>query len=107
MTGRWQCLSAVLWLMLAATTARAQEGTIVGLVQDQDKGVLPGVTVTAVALDTGRQFTDVTNERGEYRLVGMPAAEYRLQAELAGFATSVLPKVELLVGQNATNRSSR
>jgi hypothetical protein len=101
MTGRWQCLSAVVWLMLAATTARAQDGTMVGLVQDEDKGVLPGVTVTAVALDTGRPFTGVTNERGEYQLVGMPAAEYRLQAELAGFATSVRPRVELLVGQNA------
>ncbi|PYR40805.1 MAG: hypothetical protein DMF95_32645 [Acidobacteria bacterium] len=87
----------------AVTPAYAQvEATIVGSVMDESKAVLPGVTVTATAVGTGRQFVDVTNARGEYRLVGMQAGTYRLQAELTGFAQSVLPVVELLVGQNAT-----
>jgi hypothetical protein len=60
------------------------------------------VTVTATGVGTGRAFVDVTNARGEYRLVGMQAGKYKVQAELAGFAQSVLPEVELLVGQNAT-----
>ena len=34
--------------------------------------------------------------------MGLQAGRYRLQAELAGFATSMLSEVELLVGQNAT-----
>jgi hypothetical protein len=86
-----------------AAPAFAQvEATIVGTVVDESKAVLPGVTVSAVDLATGRQFTDVTDERGEYRLVGMQAGKYRVQAELAGFGPSRLPEVELLVGQNAT-----
>jgi hypothetical protein len=39
--------------------------------------------------------------KGEYRLLNVPAGNYKLQAELSGFATVVLAKVELLVGQNA------
>ncbi|PYR40042.1 MAG: hypothetical protein DMF93_12115, partial [Acidobacteria bacterium] len=94
---------AVLILLAAAAPAWAQvEATIVGTVTDESKAILPGVTITATDLAIGRQFTDLTNARGEYRLVGLQAGRYRLQAELAGFATSMLSEVELLVGQNAT-----
>ena len=97
-------LVATLFVLLAAVApAYAQvEATIVGTVADESKAVLPGVTVTAADLATGRQFTAVTDVRGEYRLVGMQAGKYKVQAELAGFAPSVLSEVELLVGQNAT-----
>ena len=100
---RGRLLTSLFILAGAAIPAYAQvEATIVGSVLDESKAVLPGVTVTATAVGTGRQFVDVTNTRGEYRLVGMQAGRYRLQAELTGFAQSVLPEVELLVGQNAT-----
>jgi carboxypeptidase family protein len=80
----------------------AQQATIAGIVADESKGVLPGATVTATVIDTGRQFTAVTTVQGEYRLVGLPAGRYNLQVELEGFATTSLKGVELLVGQNAT-----
>jgi hypothetical protein len=88
-------------LLCGAASARAQNVSVVGTVADETKSVLPGVTVTAVDLDTGRQFSAVTDVKGEYRLLNVPAGNYKLQAELAGFATVVLAKVELLVGQNA------
>jgi hypothetical protein len=100
---RTRVVAAIFALALAVVPASAQvEATIVGIVMDESKAVLPGVTVTATDLATGRQFVDVTNVRGEYRLVGMQAAKYKVQAELTGFAPSILPEVELLVGQNAT-----
>lgn len=89
-------------LLLSATSVFAQEATILGTVTDASKGVLPGVTVTATSLANGRTFTDVSNERGDYRLVGVPAGRYKVQAELSGFATVIVPDVELLVGQNRT-----
>jgi hypothetical protein len=88
-------------LLCGAASARAQNVSVVGTVADETKSVLPGVTVTAVDLDTGRQFSAVTDVKGEYRLLNVPAGNYKLQAELSGFATVVLAKVELLVGQNA------
>ncbi|MDH4064681.1 MAG: carboxypeptidase-like regulatory domain-containing protein, partial [Acidobacteriota bacterium] len=96
----WICLAAIVWL--GPGTAAAQEASIAGTIADDTGAALPGVTVTATALDTGRVFTAVSDTRGEYRLRGLPPARYRLQAELAGFSTVVIPDVELLVGQNRT-----
>jgi hypothetical protein len=89
-------------LLCAAASARAQNVSVVGTVTDETKSVLPGVAVTAVDLDNGRQFSAVSDVKGEYRLLNVPAGNYKLQAELSGFATVVLSRVELLVGQNAT-----
>ena len=89
-------------LILVSAPAFAQDGSIIGAVTDDTKAVLPGVTVTATSLGTGRTLTATTNERGEYRIPGVPAGRYKLQAELAGFSTVVVPDLELLVGQNRT-----
>ena len=89
-------------LLLSVSSAFAQEATINGTVTDESKGVLPGVTVIATSLANGRTFSDVSNERGDYRIVGVPAGRYKVQAELSGFATVIVPDVELLVGQNRT-----
>ena len=80
----------------------AQGTAISGVVVDESKAVLPGVTVTATNVNTAREFTDVTTERGEYRLVGLPAGRYDLRVDLEGFAPTVVKDIELLVGQNAT-----
>jgi hypothetical protein len=80
----------------------AQQATIVGSVVDESKGALPGATVMATGVDTGRQFTDVSTNRGEYRLVGLPAGRYDLRVDLEGFGSTVIRSIELLVGQNAT-----
>ncbi len=89
-------------LLLSATTVFAQEATILGTVTDDTKGALPGATVTATSLDNGRIFTGVADERGDYRLRGLAPGRYKVQAELSGFATVIVPDVEVLVGQNRT-----
>ena len=89
-------------LVLASASAFAQEGSLIGTVTDDTKAVLPGATLTVTSLETGRTMTALTNERGEYRVPGVPAGRYKLQAELAGFATVIVPDLELLVGQNRT-----
>ncbi|PYR00145.1 MAG: hypothetical protein DMF96_04420 [Acidobacteria bacterium] len=89
-------------LLVLASAASGQEVLVIGAVTDESKAVIPGVTVTAVDLETGRQFTGVSNENGEYRLSNMQPGAYRFQADLSGFATVVIARVELLVGQHAT-----
>src|SRR6185295_2076754 len=93
---------AVLLLLGFASRVSAQDVLVIGAVTDESKAVLPGVTVTAVDLETGRQFTGITDVSGEYRLSNMQPGTYKFQAELAGFATVVIARVELLVGQHAT-----
>src|SRR5262249_18070617 len=70
---------ALLVLLLGGTQLHAQEATVAGTVVDESKAVLPGVTVTATSLATGRQFSDVTSAQGAYRLVGVAAGRYKMQ----------------------------
>src|SRR5881409_1179878 len=93
--------AGVFLLLLLPAGASAQDVLVIGAVTDESKAVLPGVTITAVDLETGRQFTGVSNENGEYRLSNMQPGAYRFQADLSGFATVVIARVELLVGQHA------
>lgn len=95
-------VTVVAVLIVSGAPVFAQEGSLIGTATDESKAVLPGVTITATSLGTGRQLTAITNERGEYRIPGVPAGRYKLQAELAGFSTVVVPDLELLVGQNRT-----
>ncbi|HYU78932.1 MAG TPA: TonB-dependent receptor [Vicinamibacterales bacterium] len=95
-------MAALMFMLAGSANAYAQQATIVGAVADESKGVLPGVTVTATEIATGRQFTSVTTARGEYRLAGLSPGKYRVEAALAGFAPSVVQELELLVGQSAT-----
>jgi hypothetical protein len=79
-----------------------QTGTFTGTVADESKAILPGVSVTATDIATGRPYQAVSDQRGEYTITDVAAGRYKLQAELSGFATVVYPNVEVLVGQNVT-----
>jgi hypothetical protein len=87
---------------MGAATFAQTEASIGGTVTDQTKAVIPGVTVTATDLATGRQFVGVTDERGSYRLPNMQAGQYKVESALPGFTTVIVARVELLVGQNRT-----
>jgi hypothetical protein len=90
------------WAVMLAVPAQAQEATIFGQVADNTKAALPGVTITATSLETGLVTTGVSEADGSYRLRSLPPGRYKVQAELAGFATLVIPEIEVLVGQNRT-----
>src|SRR5262245_5440980 len=90
------------WAALLAVPALAQEATIIGQASDNTKAALPGVTITATSLETGLVTTCVSEADGNYRLRSLPPGRYKIQAELAGFATLVIPEIEVLVGQNRT-----
>ena len=91
----------VLLTFLLPALAVAQNATMAGTVTDNSGGVVPGVTVTVTDIDTGRSQTTVTNENGQYRFPILPAGNYRLAAEIPGFASVVMEGLELLVGQTA------
>src|SRR5262245_50712219 len=90
-----------LFLVLFASVVHAQDAAVIGVVTDETKAVLPGARITATNLETGRQFTGVTDEQGTYRILRMYPGKYKVQAELQGFTSVIVPSVELLVGQNA------
>ncbi len=95
-TGRF--LFLILWALAVAprpVDAQAVYGSIGGTVKDPSGAVLPGVTVNIVSLT--RQTTDsvVTNESGMFVKERLLPGEYKIQAELAGFKTAIVPRVEV------------
>ena len=89
-------------LLSMAAPARAQQSTIVGVITDESKAVLPGVTVTVTDVAKGTQVVAVSDPRGEYRVLQLTPGAYKIEAVLEGFASVVQDKIELRVGQNAT-----
>lgn len=92
------CFGLVLGL---SASAFAQQALVSGVVTDDTKASLPGASVTATNIDNGVQTSAASDSRGEYRLQ-LSAGTYKLEVELSGFTTTIMSKVEFLVGQNAT-----
>ena len=85
--------------MAAQTVAVAQ---ISGIVRDDSGGVLPGVEVTVMQVETGAVRTVFTNEHGAYVLPNLPVGPYRLTVTLQGFNTYVQEGIVLQVQTNPT-----
>lgn len=77
--------------------AQVTSGAIMGTVTDAQGGVLPGVSVTAVNAGSGLVRTTVTDERGLYRLAGLPVGSYDLKADLQGFAAVNIPGLVITI----------
>ena len=70
---------AVTIVLLASVSAFAQQqASIIGVVTDATKAVLPGATVTAINIATGIQTVGLSDERGEYRLVNLAPGRYKV-----------------------------
>jgi hypothetical protein len=87
-------------VLLVATTASAQlaTGNITGTVQDEQGGVLPGVTITLQGTD--RTNSTATDDAGKFRFLNLPPGFYKITTSLQGFRTVVRDTVEVRVGQN-------
>ena len=83
----WIGALAVLVALLVPSVARAQDGTIAGVVRDASGAVLPGVTVEAsspVLIEKVRSVT--TDGTGQYNIVALPPGAYTLTFTLPGFS---------------------
>ena len=65
-------------------------------VVDAQGAVLPGVALELRNTDTGVARTTVTEGDGQYRFPGLGPGTYALKAELQGFATVDVDKINLL-----------
>ena len=79
--------------------ADTTEGLIKGRVVDADGRPLPGVTVT---LSGPVLRTVVTDPDGVYRLTGLRAGTYEVQAELEAFANEAVADIEVTAGGTVT-----
>jgi len=74
------CLAVIVTLVIVG--AQSSTGTVRGVVKDSSGATLPGVLIRIAAR------TAITNEKGEFIVVGIKPGFYEVTAELAGFATT-------------------
>ena len=75
-------------------------GTLTGLVQDAQGGVLPGVTVTAVHTPTGTTYEGLTQGDGRFSILNVRVGgPYQLTAALTGFRNAVIGDINVALGE--------
>jgi hypothetical protein len=73
----------------ATLSAQAPTGSINGTVIDASGAVVPNATVTVTDKATASARTLTTNAEGLYSAPSLPAGDYEIKAEVAGFKTLV------------------
>lgn len=92
-------IGAVLLLgAAAAVLAQAPTGNLHGTATDNEGARLPGVTVTLTGIGAPR--TQVTDEQGNFRFLGLDPGEYSIRAELEGFSTVERSNITIRVARN-------
>ena len=70
----------------AVVAAQGGDGSLRGIVNDEQGAAIPGVTVTATSPQVIAPAVAVTDASGEYRLNNLPPGTYTLTMELSGFS---------------------
>src|SRR5688500_13214709 len=78
--------------------AQGQNGIRTGFVADGD-GIVPGATGTATDPATGLVRTAVSNDRGIFRVLSVPAGRYAVKVEMEGFRQITLSEVMVVSGE--------
>ena len=93
-------VSLVALLIFSSSPASAQtgDGSLRGYVKDEQGGVLPGVTVTALSPALQAPVVAVTGSDGYYRLNNLPPGTFSVTAELSGFATTRRERLVMRAG---------
>ena len=78
------CLFSV--ALSANAAAQGGDGSLRGIVNDEQGAAMPGVTVTATSPQAIAPTVAVTDASGEYRLSNLAPGNYTLTMELAGFS---------------------
>ena len=97
---RTSALFVVLLGLAAAALAQSTTGSISGLVVDQSKSVLPGVTIEVRNVETGTLRSVVTDADGRYRALNLSPGRYRVHAELSGFQVVETADIVVQIGRD-------
>ena len=93
----WAVLIALAVLAVAPLQAQLQTGNLYGSVSDDQGSPLPGVSIGIAG--TGAQ-SQVTDEQGRFRFIGLSPGSYDLTAELEGFGPISYPNIAINIGRN-------
>jgi hypothetical protein len=91
------------FLLVSAQLLSAQTqittGTIQGMVTDTNGAIVPGASVEIKNVDTNFSKSTTTDEGGRFVALALPPGNYEVTISKQGFATTVVEKFPLTVGQ--------
>jgi hypothetical protein len=96
---RFTIIIACLCVLVCATFAQSDRGTITGTVSDPDGAVVAGAPVEAKQLETGAVYQTASSTTGNYTLSQLPTGTYELTVTVSGFKKSVRQNLFLPVAQ--------
>src|SRR5215470_17990638 len=91
--------SIVLIILATATALRADvTGSILGVVRDRSQGVVAGAHVVITNVQTNLTQETTSGPDGSYRILALPAGNYKLTVTAPGFRT--FTETEIVVKVN-------
>jgi len=93
------CLALTLAVIPTAALAQGSV-TIFGTVTDALGSVVPGATITATNARTALERVTASDANGNYAISQLPVGVYTVKAELSGFKTFRLERVQTQVDEN-------
>ncbi len=95
-------LCLVLLSAVASSAQTVTTGSIAGTVTDDQGGVLPGATITAVHTPTGTSYEAVTGADGRFSILNVRVGPYTVSVTMAGFKDQRQENVDVALGQERT-----
>ena len=93
---------AFLIALPVALLAQISSGSISGTVSDPNGAVVPGATVVATHVPTGRAYTNITSQAGLYVFPNLPTGPYSIAVKQTGFKAYVQTGIEVRMGLRET-----
>ncbi len=90
----------VAWVPASGQTIN---GSISGVVRDQQGASIQGATVTVTNTETGQKREAVTNDEGLYKVLSLPVGNYEVTVEKTGFHASPIRTPVSAGGDSAVN----
>jgi len=83
-------LVLALAILLGSSVVRADvTGSIQGVVRDRSQGAIAGAQLTITNVETNLRYQATTSPDGSYRILALPAGNYKLSVTAGGFRTFV------------------
>lgn len=92
-------VAALLLLISLPSFAQERFGGLTGTVLDSSGLAVPGATITAKNIQTGKVYTTVTSGDGTYTIPDLDPGRYSVVAELTGFQKAQDDSVLVLLGR--------
>lgn len=81
--------------------AQSPPGKLSGTVKDNKGTLVPGVTVVATQLETGKKFETYTTDGGTFTFANLPGGTYQVDAEIIGLPKAAQDGINIVSLQEA------